>query len=334
MAREKIPHAYLFTGIPGIGKTSTAMALAMALNCESRVEGDSCGHCASCRQMMGGNFPDFLSITRPPDKKNILIEQIRELNRQLGFAQVSGGYRVCLIHQADIMTREAANCFLKTLEEPPPGNIFILNTPEPRDLLPTIVSRCQRVPFQPLPVGDMTNWLVNNKDQNRETAELLARISTGSLGLALRMCEGDFLDKRQEWIERLTRLPGLSREEGFEMAVKCGNEAKKIGADRSEEIDIGEVDILDVWESWYRDLILARSGGQTKMFMNMDFSHKLKNLAGTFKIDNLADSLLVIDQAQRDLRRNRNTKIVMEYCVLRLYRLARARGAQAAGVGF
>ena len=328
IARDKIPHAYLFTGIPGIGKTSMAMALTMALNCDSPVDGDGCGRCPSCRTIMRGNFPDFLSIKILPDKKNILIDQIRELNRELGFAPFAK-YRVCVIHQAETMTDEAANSFLKTLEEPPPGNILILNAKEPRDLLPTIVSRCQRVAFQPLPIKDMVNWLVKEKDLDEEKAEMLARISAGSLGRALKLCGGNFLDKRQEWLSRLIVLPGLSREKGFEMAVECAAEAKRMGLDTTEDGEAGILDMLTMWESWYRDLLILNAGDMTHLLMNVDFSHKLKNIAEHFKIDSLIDSLLTIDRARRDLIRNRNTKLVMEHTVLGLRRLADALGAKS-----
>ncbi|MBW2202876.1 MAG: ATP-binding protein, partial [Deltaproteobacteria bacterium] len=132
MSEERIPHAYLFTGIPGIGKTSMAKALTMALNCHEQNDFDGCGQCPSCRQLLGGNFPDFIHIK--PDGQNIRIEQIRDLNRSLSFAPLSAEHRVCVVQQAEAMTGEAANSFLKTLEEPPPGNILILNAREPRDL--------------------------------------------------------------------------------------------------------------------------------------------------------------------------------------------------------
>jgi len=319
MAREKIPHAYLFTGIPGIGKTTTAMALTMALNCQEPVNGDACGHCVSCRQMKSGNFPDFLSIR--PEGKNIKIDQIRDLNRKLGFAPVSGRYRVIVLDKAETMTTEAANSLLKTLEEPPPGNILVLKVTEPLDLLPTIVSRCQRVPFQPLPVDDMTYWLVKQKGVDAEIAAVLARISGGSLGRALKMCEGDFFDKRQEWLQRLIRLPGLSGEKALEMALECAQEAKKTGSQTSEIWETSLMDMLEVWETWYRDLLLVRVGGGKHLMINVDFSHKLKNIAGKLKVQNLIHSILAVDQSQRDLRRMRNTKLVMEHTVLSLRRL-------------
>lgn len=327
IAGEKIPHAYLFTGIPGIGKTSTAMALAMALNCDSPVDGDGCGNCHSCRMMMGGNFPDFLTIKVLPGKNNILIEQIRELNRTLSFAPYAK-YRVCVVYQAESMTDEAANSFLNTLEEPPPGNILILNAKEPRNLLPTIVSRCQRVAFQPLAAKDMVNWLVQEKDLNEEKAEMLARISAGSLGRALTMCKGNFLDKRHKWLSRLINLPGLSREKGFEMAVECAEEAKKMDLDTSEEGEAGVLDMLVMWESWYRDLLIISAGDLTHLLMNVDFYDQLKNIMKYFKKESLVDSLFAIDRARRDLKRNRNTKLVMEHTVLGLRGLVGVGGVK------
>ena len=224
MFKERIPHAYLFTGIPGIGKTSTAKALTMALNCHAPADLDGCGTCPSCHQILGGNFPDFIPIK--PDGRNIKIEQIRDLNRRLSFAPVSAKYRVCVIQQAEVMTKEAANSFLKTLEEPPSGNILILNAIEPLDLLPTIVSRCQRVPFQPLPVEAMTDWLIKEKGISRQTATIVARASGGSLGSALKMSEDVFFKKRETWLSGLLKLPRLSKGDALQMAVESAKKDK------------------------------------------------------------------------------------------------------------
>lgn len=320
MARERLPHAYLFTGIPGIGKTTTAIALAMVLNCREPRNDEGCGRCASCRQLIGGNFPDFLSIR--PQGQNIRIDQIRDLNRTLSFAPVFGRYRVSVIYQAERMTAEAANSFLKTLEEPPPGNILILNATEPLDLPPTIVSRCQRVSFQPLSIQDMTNWLVNERGLEEGTAVVLAKISTGSLGHALKMCEAGFVDKRQEWLLRLIKLPSLSEEEALEMALECVKEDGRTGFDALEPSGAGLTDMLAIWETWYRDLLVLRVGGPTHLLINADLSHELKNFAGNSSIQNLRDSVFIVDRAQRDLRQMRNTKLVMEHIVLRLKQLA------------
>ena len=315
MASAKIPHAYLFTGIPGVGKTSTAMAFAMALNCKEPKELDGCGLCPSCRQLLGGNHPDFISIS--PENQNIGIEKIKELNRGLSFAPMSGRYRVCVIHQAEAMSEEAANSFLKTLEEPPPGNILILKVMEPLDLLPTIVSRCQKVPFRPLTVREITQWLVNNGIE-KDAALLLAGISGGSLGRALKMSGGDFLEKRNTWLGRLEKLPALSKVEALNMALECAEEDRKKGIDISSSGEAGMLDMLSAWTNWYRDLLILKVGGPADLLINGDFAKSLKKLAENYKIDALVDSILLVDQAQSDIRRMRNPILAMEHAVLGL----------------
>ncbi|MDY6879420.1 MAG: DNA polymerase III subunit delta' [Desulfatiglans sp.] len=336
IAKKRIPHAYIFTGIPGIGKTMTAAAFAMALNCREHVGEDSCGRCPSCRRIRGGNSPDF-EIIEPETKQgvlgegghaslkpkrglaNIKIDQIRELNKKLGFPPF-GRFRVSVIRHAETMAEAAANSFLKTLEEPPPGNILILQVTEPRDLLPTLVSRCQRVPFQPLPIELVKEWLIREIGLDEEDATTLSSASGGSIGRAVQITESNFMDKRREWLLRLINLPGLSREEACEMAVECAG--GNTDPTTSAGTDAGVVDLLTIWESWYRDLIVVKSGGASHLLMNSDFSLELDKIAKSFKMENLGDSLLAIDRAQFELARMRNKKLVMEHTVLNLKRLA------------
>ena len=319
MSAERIPHAYLFTGIAGIGKTSAAIALTMALNCQRPTGIEACGVCPPCRQMLGGNFPDFISIK--PDGQNIKIEQIRELNRRLSFAPVSAKYRVCVIQQAEAMGSEAANSFLKTLEEPPSGNILVLNAVEPLNLLPTIVSRCQRVPFQPLPVEEMIDWLVREKGQDRQKSTIAARASGGSLGRALRMSEGVFFEKRAAWISGLLKLPQLSKGDALELAVKYALREKGRGSDNTETGEPGLLDMLALWGEWYRDLLVVKVGGPKRLITNVDFQDQLQNLAQDVTIKGLMDSLLTVDQAVKDVRRMGNTQLVLSHTILTLQRL-------------
>ncbi len=321
MTSGKIPHACLFVGIPGIGKTSSAMAFAMALNCREPKDFEGCGQCPSCRQFKGGNFPDFVFIM--PDGQHIKIEQIKELNRSLGFAPAAGGYRVCVIHQADTMTSEAANSFLKTLEEPPPGNILILNVTEQLNLLPTIVSRCMKVPFQPLNVQDMKDWLLKNRDIDDSAALLLAGISRGSLGRALRMYDSDFLEKRNGWLSTLMALPGFSKDKALNMAIESADEDRKKGIDVHDSGEAGMQDMLSVWGSWYRDLLVLRVKGSADLLINVDFFNKLNNIAESFKINNLIESIMTVNQAQADIRRMRSPVLVMEHAVLSLWACAK-----------
>jgi DNA polymerase-3 subunit delta' len=318
MASEKVPHAYLFVGIPGVGKTTTAVALTQAINCQAPVNQEGCGQCKSCRQLMGGNFPDFEIIR--PDGQNIKIEQIRELNRSFGFKPIAGGYRISIVQQAERMRDEAANAFLKTLEEPPEGNILILNVTEPLNLLPTIVSRCQKVPFRPIPVRLISDWLLTKKDLDEEKALVLARLSGGSLGRALEMWESDFLEKRQDCLFNLIKLTGLSLVQALELALESTGKDKKREIDASG--DGGIFGLLSIWKTWYRDLLVLKTEGPEELLINVDFSHKLKNIEKSFKIENLINSILVIEKAQRDLLHTRNMDLMMENTVLALKRLA------------
>ncbi|MEJ2588990.1 MAG: DNA polymerase III subunit delta' [Deltaproteobacteria bacterium] len=318
ISRDRIPHAYLFTGIPGIGKTTTARALTVALNCEDPVGVDGCGRCPICHQIEGGNFPDF-SIMRP-DGQNIKIEQVRELNHVLSFPPVTGTYRISVVHQAETMTGEAANAFLKTLEEPPPQNVLVLTTTEPFDLLPTLVSRCQRVAFQPLDVEEMRQWLVREKQVDPKEAAILAKASEGSLGVALKILASDFLKKRRKWLLDLKTVLESSKAEAVQIAVGSTEKNSRWGLRFSDTGETGLTDMLDIWESWYRDLLVVRTGGSKRLIVNTDIQNQVETAATMFEPDGLIQALFALDGALNDLRRLRNPALVMERTVLNLKR--------------
>ena len=320
MARGKIPHAYLFAGISGVGKTTTALAFTQAINCKEQGNEEACGHCQTCRQVMSGNFPDLVLIE--PDGQNIKIEQIRGLNRALNFKPVSGRYRVSIIRQAEVMTDEAANSVLKTLEEPPPNNLIILNVTEPLALFPTIVSRCQKVLFRPIPAQDIADWLIHSLSLEEDRAQVLAKISEGSLGKAIRMAAGDFIKNREYLISRLIQLQGLSSEEALEMALEYKGRRKRSAPDDMGKQEWDLFDLLSIWKSWYRDLLLTKLQCPADFLVNVDFSQKLKNISRHFKIENLIESFHMVDRSQRDLLQTRNVDIMMEHTILALKRLA------------
>ena len=321
MRRERVPHAYLFTGISGIGKTSAAKAFTMTLNCHAPSGLDGCGACPSCRKILNGNFPDFISLE--PDGQNIKIEQIRELNRSLGYAPFAGGYRVCVIHRAGAMTGEAANSFLKTLEEPPPGNIFVLNATEPRDLLPTIVSRCQRVSFRPLKALEIIGVIRKETNLDKPSAEIVARAADGSLGRALQMGESNFLERRRAWLRKLFALYECSGAEAMNMAVEMAKE-DRAGLDQPGSKKAGLFDMLTLWATCYRDLLLVRAGAAKGLLINDDFEDQLKDTASGFSPQNLIMSFQLVDRAVRDLHRMRNPTLVMENALLDLQKTYRA----------
>jgi len=315
---ERIPHGYLFVGAPGTGRTSTALALAQAVNCAEPVNGEACGVCRSCRLVAAGKS-EALEIIMP-DRGSIRIEQIRELEHRIALKPF-GRYRVVIIPRAELLTEEASNAFLKTLEEPPPGNIIVLTVTDQAHLLPTIVSRCQQVVFGLIPEGLIEEWLKERKKTDRKAARLLAKISGGSLGKAIEISENDFLDRRAGYLASLMKLPGDPVDEILQLAVQYAEKAKKSPDGGPEREDEALLNLLSVWRTWFRDLILVKEKGPEDLLVNIDCFDELKKMSVASKIENLMEGLQALDQAERDLLRSRNLDLMMENLLLSLRRL-------------
>ncbi len=324
----KASHAYLFSGISGAGKTTTALAFARALNCEAPAGGESCGGCVSCRRMAAGNHPD-LEMVRPGGRV-IRIEQMRELARRIALKTVvPGGYRVSIIERAEWMTQEAANAFLKTLEEPPRGNVLILCVADQLEVPPTIESRCQRVPFRPLPPDVLSRWLTEVKGVPEQESAVLAGLAGGSAGGALRMAESGLLERRDKDLQVFLALPEVSPAGILQTAVDYAGEEKK-RASSGGDPEGGLWGVLDLWKSCCRDMLLIRSGVGTAFIVNKDKQEELRARAEECKINSLIEGLFILERAQRDLTRSRNIELLAETTLLGLGRHGGRRPGPAA----
>ncbi len=206
LEQSSVAHALLFTGIDGVGKQKTARMFAMAVNCElyrgdttSQISVDSvpCGQCVSCRKITSGNHPDVLHIQ--PQGNLIRIDQIRALGRTLAMKPYEARYRVVMISDAHRMNPESANALLKMLEEPPEQTLLVLTASETADLLPTVVSRCQLVRFNPISIPSICRELVSRCDLSSDAARVVAAMAGGSMGRAIAMSRSDCWNAETGW---------------------------------------------------------------------------------------------------------------------------------------
>jgi DNA polymerase-3 subunit delta' len=305
MRNGRVAHAYLFLGKEGIGKKFFALNLAKALNCPRGNE-DCCDECPSCLKVDRLHHPDVLLIE--PQGQWIRIDQIRDLQRELSHRPYEGERRVCILTDSDRMRQEAANALLKILEEPPLHTVLILLAANGDLLLPTITSRCQRIPFNPLPLDRITEIIRSRLNLKSEEAHILACLADGSLGKALGMDLDLVLRTRREIIGKIIDLPSYAAEEilGFAEELATSNE------------DLPT--LLSIIHSWYRDLLTHKERRSGAQLINIDLSQEIQKAALGMDSSSLINRMEVIQEALWNVDRNANRQITLEAMLLDLGR--------------
>ena len=306
LERGRPPHALLFRGPRGVGKRSMALIFAALLNCPTPSDHEPCGHCSSCVRFRSGSHPDLLRIE--PEGAAIKIERIRELKKALSFPPLEARFRVVVLPDIHTMRREAANSLLKTLEEPPAHTILVLTGDESGDILPTILSRCQVIPFFPLPLNGVAGLLKRQTDLNPDCAATLAAAAEGSLGRALLLHQRELLPLRRRIIEALLELAPDSPE-----AVQTLSGLAEEAATLKEELP----ELLDLLATWFRDLLLHGQGLNIQP-INQDLRPLLPAGCRRWPPTTLAAQLPLLDRARRQLGRNCNPVAVCEVLFLAL----------------
>jgi DNA polymerase-3 subunit delta' len=321
----RLPHAYLFCGIEGSGRRGAARMLAARLNCGSPRAEDACGECPSCRKLARGTHPDLVAVEPEAEARRgaggendegslsrkglqIKIYQVRALSRRLSFAPVEAKVRVSVVWPAGSLREDAANALLKTLEEPPPGNLLILCCREPNDVLPTIASRCQVVSFVPLPEGLIRDWLLAH-GAAEDKAERLAYLAGGSLRRAERLLDAELPEERQRLLEALAAL-GKQTSSGL----------LALGASlvRSSHRD----ELLESLKCYFRDaLVLSATPGGADNVINRDLLEPLGRLAARTGPGALTARVGLVERAQAAIEANCDPQLALEVLLFELSRL-------------
>lgn len=315
IAKDRVPHALLFTGDEGIGKKLTAINFAKTLNCSpvaeddlfsgsaaedtagADTETDACDACPSCRKVDQGNHPDVFLIGPEGDSRQIKVSAIRQLEESLSYKPFEGRWKIAILDNADRLNQSAANAFLRTLEEPSAQSMLILVSSRPDMILPTIRSRCQVVNFSPLPVHTMSGLLQEKFGHSDETqARLLSILSGGRLGYA--MDEG-LIDRRDWSFSIFSQMLGSGEEDIWE-----------------------DKESMESWFDWsqllLRDIAAFKATGRPDLLINQDKADEIQRIsqrAGLKDILKLARELYNI---KRQLTFNLNKQLTFNFVSLLL----------------
>jgi DNA polymerase III subunit delta' len=309
--RGTLPPSLIFAGPDGTGKRLAAIALAQLFNCASPASDplpDACGHCSACGRIARGVHADVLLI-EPGESGSIKVDQARQAIERSAYRPFEGRRRVVIVDDADAMESSAQNALLKTLEEPPTASTFVLVTARPDVLLPTVLSRCQRLRFGRLSPAEIAAVLTRDHGFGESDAHAAALLAGGSIGQAL---EGDtdvFGDARDAAMSMLTTAASSSDPR------QRLNAAKALGGDKADRDELGRR--LRLVSSMLRDVGVLQCRAYESL-ANADLKPALERLAAKFDGDRAVRAFSAVDRALAALDRNASPKIVADWVAFQI----------------
>ncbi len=351
--RDRIAKAYLFYGPPSVGKFKTAIAFVAAVLCG---EG-GCGKCNTCRRVLELKHPDVLVVEGRG--KNIPVEVIREIRLSAYLKPVEGKYRFFIIRDAEMLWEEGASTLLKLLEEPPQGSIFILISASIASVMPTLISRCEKVRFTPVPREKIAEMLVKRGiDFNK--ADLIARVTGGLPGNAIKLADEPWRMERRDTVLRVARalkhadlatildmaeelyaeirapieemaviykerkqeLSDLMDESALKRFAKAIDE--EYSQERLREEINGVKEALQILFSWYRDILVMKECNSKEMLVNVDFIQEIESESRVMKEDCVVRIIRSIDDAFKAVDQNVPAQLVLEGALTEIQEAIRA----------
>lgn len=302
----KVSHAYILNGERGSGKKLLSKLFAMSLQCENREEdGDACGKCRSCKQAVNGNQPDIITVHHEKPM-TISVDDIREqINNDIVIKPYSSPYKIYIVPEADLMSVQAQNALLKTIEEPPEYAVIMLLTENSEVLLPTIRSRCVMLKLRNIKDYLVKKYLMEHIEVPDYQADICVAFAQGNMGKAIALATSDhFNEIKEEAVRLLRNINEMQIEDLIDAVKKCGEFKISIG------------DYLDIIAIWYRDVLIYKA---TKNVNQVVFSDQLKYIrerASKSSYEGIENILNALEKAKSRLKANVNFDLTMELLLL------------------
>ncbi len=319
-------HAYLFTGSRGTGKTSCAKILAMAVNCLHPVNGNPCLECEACREIESGAATD---ITEMDAASNNGVDDVRQLRDEVAYTPVSCRYRVYIIDEVHMLSLQAFNALLKTLEEPPEHVKFILATTELHKVPATILSRCQRFEFRRIDTADSAERLLNVAEKegvtlDRDAAELISRLSDGGMRDALSVLDRCISADGHVTTELVRSCAGVADTRHlFAFSEMTANRDVSGCIRLLNELHKGSKDIariIDELSGHYRDLMLFKTAPADKELLSAmpDEYPEVERICGMYDLNDILRCLSLLQQCADDIGKTKQRKTLAEMCLVKM----------------
>jgi DNA polymerase III subunit delta' len=307
-----LAHAYIFTGPEHIGKMKMALEIAMALNCTGKAP--PCHECPACKKIVAGSHADVqvIQLTRDEDEdtesKTIHTEQIKDMIHSASLPPYEGKNKVYIIDGAELLQPEASNRFLKNLEEPLPNVTYLLLTVNVKLLLSTVISRCQRIEFTPVPPDEEAAALAERLHIEPGRARLLAVLSRGCPGWAINAAADDvILERRNVNLDGVMNTVKAEADERFAYAARLAG-----GFTQNRK---AVYDILGVWQDYWRDMMLVKTGCP-QLIVNSDRKDEIIKIAEHFSLADIKSVITRIRAAETQLKQNVNPRLALEVLML------------------
>ncbi len=301
IAAGKLSQSVLITGMPQLGKTTLARTVAMAINCTAPEK--PCGHCAACTKILDGNHPDVRILD---DDDALKIEEVRTLQHDLSLTPHESLQKIAILANFDRATTGAANALLKTLEEPPAHAMLLLTARSTEHLLPTIVSRCQNIHLRPVSTDAIAEMLQQQWHVPAATATHLSHLSTGRPGWAVQAFRNpEVLEQRTAWLTDMTT------------ALTGGAVARLAFAEQLAKQSFSPSAILDLWLSWWRDVLLAHNQTAAHL-VNVDMEDTIRRAAQNLSQAQIVAAIAELKTTLQNFDYNVNRRLNFETLLLKL----------------